>query len=1055
MEKKISVSNPNLMLLVVLLLPFFILDAQDIKRSPNSYIFDVDYARVNNYGGILIPVKKAYKVWDDTEGFLNSQIPAGIQSAAVYWEDVPELIKEVSISGEGESAQIKVVVNKGKSKGNAVISFHVGSEGNHNDPIYWSWHIWVTDDPTNGVEYTKGFETDIDYDRFDPIFMDRNLGAVNAHFLGNGWNKSTGLFYQWGRKDPIPPLLHKDRSYYELNGLAGHITDEDVGTNGNLHYQMVNRPFSNESDNIKYSIQNPLHYLIAQMGETWFSEQVYKSTEPTIAWDLWSDNTAGGPSNANSSNPDLSKDSKSYELKSVYDPCPGGWRITSNYGREASNNNLSPYGRGGGGDDDKFNNYADGQFFLDPEVNGGKPNSTILTFAVNPVLNGIKVYPKLGLDFREIPNRNMGLFPVNGDFVMYKNNGVYTHAIYQDELAYGGVWSATYGSSYPRFFHFIADADQVDNGVGRYMVRINDISHTSVAKGVRCIKDPNEDLIGVFGTNYISTPEYENYTKGLKNPNSYLVENTSETLEIPVNKAFSVYNQHLNYGGNLAANNLKANVLWTTNVELIQSIVIDYESDLRDSKIRIKFKNEESGNAVVSLHNGDINNPVYWSWHIWVPETPVGTISYTTEDTLPSGEHIINLTKSKYPPLETHFMDRNLGALHRFPTVSDPQNPSQEEMLRINKSAGFNYQWGRKDPLPIFKIPGSSEEYVIYRGIAVDQNGSVLYQTMTSADYESFYTEDYQNYSVIAGAQEADTKYEKASKVLEYAARNPLKFLYHPGQGVQFNDPTDIDYKEIRDWLSDSTGQDGNRALMSERWGHADEKSVFDPCPEGWRVPDYSVVLLKTSGKGTSPWYFGNNGSNGVDQRYAFDLNNTYKAQTVKSGNKIIGWNFDYEDFKIGNFPKTAIRGELGGDALSNNTAVWTAALSDYMLGFGLAMMIQSNEKLRTGTAIYPQAALNVRCAKDEPRYVADQLYLDTVEIEINDDEVLVIYPNPVSDYLNFSSDENFEYSVLYLYGRMIDKGIVKNSRLDFRELNKGIYLLVLDNKIVRKIIKN
>ena len=126
----------------------------------------------------------------------------------------------------------------------------MGPNGDASDPIYWTWHVWVTDDPTNGIEYSKGFETDLDEIRFDPLHMDRNLGAVSAEFLGNDWNKSSGLFYQWGRKDPFPPLLHKDRSYYELTGLVGNIVDEDVNSVQGSHYNMVIRPYDNESDNI-------------------------------------------------------------------------------------------------------------------------------------------------------------------------------------------------------------------------------------------------------------------------------------------------------------------------------------------------------------------------------------------------------------------------------------------------------------------------------------------------------------------------------------------------------------------------------------------------------------------------------------------------------------------------------------------------------------------------------------------------------------------------------------------------------------------------------------
>lgn len=1042
--------------LMIFMLPLFgtYLCGQDFKRAPNAYIYDVDYAEINGFGGLKIPVKKAYEAWRDPTGFLKQNIPNGKQTAFVYWEDVPGLIRSVSMEGEGENANIRVAVNPGKGKGNAVVSFHVGNQQNGQDPIFWSWHIWVTDDPTQGVEYSKGFETNQLNERFDPIHMDRNLGAVNAHFLGHDWHKSSGLFYEWGRKDPFPPLLHKDRSYYELNGLVGAVTDEDVSLSGGLHYKMTIRPFAEVAKNIQYAVQHPLEYLINGNTGTWFAEKHHPNETPDIAWDLWSDNFGNANSNANSSNPEVSADSKSYELKSVYDPCPGGWRVVSNYGRVASNNNLSPYGRGGGGNDDIYNAYGEQGFYLDPEINDGKPSSHILAYAENPTFKGLKIYPKLGFDFRAVEGRNLGLIPIGGRFQLYKKNGEFTHAIYQDELADGAFWSATYGSSHPRFSYYIADADQPDHGIGRFRFRINDIGHSSTGHNVRCIQDPNDAFIGSFGTNYIQTPQYQVYTKGLTDPNSYLIEGNQQFLEIPVNKAFSVHNQILSEQGEmLPSNDLKANVLWTTNKALIKNISIISAADAKDSKIKVEFNPGEKGNAVVSLHNEHLQNPAYWSWHIWVPNSEVASIDYTTEDIIPSAYHIINATQSKYPPLTTEFMDRNLGALESFPTVSSPDSPNSNEIEQIKKSGGFHYQWGRKDPIPSFQWVGSADTYEIYRGIAVNNAGEVTYQDLNGNDYDSFYTESYANYSNAAGIQSSDNKHVQAVQILKYAIQHPMTFLYHAGIGTTYTAPNAINTAQMRDWLSNSVGQNGDRSLHADRWGHASKKSVFDPCPEGWRVPDVSVVLLRTSGKGTSPWYFGRNGSNGIDQRDYYNVVGSYGGKDVKINGQRVGWMFQQATFNIGNFPKTGIRGELGEMHLSQTTGVWTAALSDYMTGYALGLQLNKDNYLRTTTGVYPQAGMNVRCAKDGPRYVADQT-LSTEEFEITEGENLMVYPNPVSDWLNIQSNQEFDYVIYDAIGQKLTEGRTKNQQLSFQEFSKGIYFLVLNQSITKKIIK-
>lgn len=62
-----------------------------------------------------------------------------------------------------------------------------------NGKIVWSWHIWITDKPQN-QGYSNGY-----------VALDRNLGAVTDDYetfqpVHSAWS---GLYYQWGRKDPI------------------------------------------------------------------------------------------------------------------------------------------------------------------------------------------------------------------------------------------------------------------------------------------------------------------------------------------------------------------------------------------------------------------------------------------------------------------------------------------------------------------------------------------------------------------------------------------------------------------------------------------------------------------------------------------------------------------------------------------------------------------------------------------------------------------------------------------------------------------------------------
>ncbi|CAF3775909.1 unnamed protein product [Rotaria sordida] len=103
----------------------------DWTKAPNSYIFTGKDKNGSEVDGLYIPVKKAYEMWSKGGEFMKSEngnytpIPSGAAKA----------------EGTGENAKIKVLVNKLK-EGNAVVSCRV------NDQVYWTWHVWVTDDPT-------------------------------------------------------------------------------------------------------------------------------------------------------------------------------------------------------------------------------------------------------------------------------------------------------------------------------------------------------------------------------------------------------------------------------------------------------------------------------------------------------------------------------------------------------------------------------------------------------------------------------------------------------------------------------------------------------------------------------------------------------------------------------------------------------------------------------------------------------------------------------------------------------------------------------------------
>lgn len=67
----------------------------------------------------------------------------------------------------------------------------------------------------------------------------------------------------------------------------------------------------------------------------------------------------------------------------------------------------------------------------------------------------------------------------------------------------------------------------------------------------------------------------------------------------------------------------------------------------------------------------------------------------------------------------------------------------------------------------------------------------------------------------------------------------------------------------------------------------------------------------------------------------------------------------------------------------------------------------------------------------------------------------ITVYPNPSSGNFKLNTSiKNIKYQLINLQGRVLQKGKVKNNKLDFSSYAKGIYLLHLNSSINRTLIK-
>jgi hypothetical protein len=127
--------------------------------------------------------------------------------------------------------------------------------------------------------------------------MDRNLGATKA---GLGSGIGTGLFYQWGRKDPFPATDAVN------TGSWRKVATSDV--NGT----------------VTNTIKNPsvFYYGVSGTENDWH----YASRDNT----LWGHASDGG-------------------IKTIYDPCPSGWRVPVNYNMSTASSPWNGFTSSNGG----------------------------------------------------------------------------------------------------------------------------------------------------------------------------------------------------------------------------------------------------------------------------------------------------------------------------------------------------------------------------------------------------------------------------------------------------------------------------------------------------------------------------------------------------------------------------------------------------------------------------------------------------------------------------------------------------------------------------------
>lgn len=207
------------------------------------------------------------------------------------------------------------------------------------------------------------------------------------------------------------------------------------------------------------------------------------------------------------------------------------------------------------------------------------------------------------------------------------------------------------------------------------------------------------------------------------------------------------------------------------------------------------------GNILVGVRSADGDwtqeDGYMWSWHIWItdydPDESVGSwVDGKYAYQVPGG----NI--HKYPSFEAipmysgkYIMDRNLGATR----AESYEGMKREHVIQAN---GTYYAYGRKDPFPgpvkIYDIEGVEKNFS--DGNEVDQRGMAITQ---------------------------------GPGAIHASVRAPYKYYSR-------NDSNNSG----EDWAADNKWQEYDWNDIDKASG-GKGKSFFDPCPDGWKLPHYSV----------------------------------------------------------------------------------------------------------------------------------------------------------------------------------------------------------------------
>ena len=268
-------------------------DGEDISVTSNSGIYyDLSETHTANSYMVSTANKYCFNVTVRGNGYTGAAgVPGAYEvrdpvSAEIIWtdlvsaedEDLSQYFSLVSKIEEGRVFFNVKNVNGSMKEGNVVIGVR-NSEGN----LLWTWHLWLTDRPAE-QGYKNGFAV-----------QDRDLGAT-AYKPEGDIGTIEGLYYQWGRPTPLP--LGKTDGSCETRVYKPNYNDAGQWESNTP----VDFKASDLNIGVVERVKRPIEYF-----NTLASASEQELTKNLWGWRSETDEYA----------------------KTIYDPCPPGYRVPS------------------------------------------------------------------------------------------------------------------------------------------------------------------------------------------------------------------------------------------------------------------------------------------------------------------------------------------------------------------------------------------------------------------------------------------------------------------------------------------------------------------------------------------------------------------------------------------------------------------------------------------------------------------------------------------------------------------------------------------------------